>query len=204
MLLKLKEKVDSSLCRRIQRAYSNDHRCYSLARPCQFWAFSDSSWRNQTKPSQGLWWPLLGERACDRASIWRWNADTVDAHSELPTRLAAQQVPLILRGVPIIVKTSTRMVNNTTGLFVTSAADAESAEQGQAFLTPHETCRSTTKEIIPFVNVLPSLKVSKYSSLLPCLVEYYRLRPIIFRPVRLLATLSNGVNLLRIQKFWKP
>jgi len=60
--------------------------------------------------------------------------------------------------------------------FITSAAGAESAEQGQAFLPPHETCRPTTTEINPFVNVLPALKVSKYRSLLPCLVEYYRFK----------------------------
>ena len=88
--------------------------------------------------------------------------------------------------------------------FITSAADAESAEQGQAILPPHETCRPTTKEINPFVDVLPALKVSKYRSLLPCLVEYYRFKAKHFQAGQITTTLSNGVTLLRIQKFWKP
>lgn len=60
--------------------------------------------------------------------------------------------------------------------FITSAADAEWAVQLQAILPPHVTCRPTTKEINPFVDVSPPLKVSEHRSLLPSLVEYYRLK----------------------------
>ena len=59
-----------------------------------------------------------------------------------------------------------------------SDTDTESASQAQAILPLHEACRSTTEEVElePFVDLLPELEVSKYSTMLPCLVEYYRLR----------------------------
>ena len=69
-------------------------------------------------------------------------------------------------------------LNNITGLFIASDADTELAAQAQAILTLYEACRSTTEnvELEPFVDLLPELEVSKYSTTLPCLVEYYRLR----------------------------
>ena len=67
-------------------------------------------------------------------------------------------------------------LNNITGLFIASNADTESAAKAQAMLPLHEACRSTTEAVEPFVDLLPDLEVSKYSSMLPYLVEYYRLR----------------------------
>jgi len=51
-----------------------------------------------------------------------------------------------------------------------------SAAQAQAILPSHEACRSTTEEVEHFVDLIPELEVCKYSSTLPYLVEYYRLR----------------------------
>jgi len=51
-----------------------------------------------------------------------------------------------------------------------------------------------TEEVEPFVDLSPEFEVSKYSSTLPYLVEYYRLRVElnIFRLVRLSTMLING------------